>query len=352
MSDQMYLSHPVLAENSFQNASQSLDSLWASLEELVDHYPSDDESSTGNSSLECMVDDSLSQQHSPLSSPSPNFRHANPHSVPSSIHYPGHYGFQMAFSPPKKDTKSTTWTYSSSFNKLYVRMATSCPIQFKTTSPPPPGTVIRATAIYKEPQHIQHVVRRCPNHAGCLQHNESHPAPTHLIRSDHPLAAYVEDPFTNRHSVVIPHQTAQVGSDWTVNLYQFMCLGSCVGGPNRRPMQIVFTLENEHLVLGRAAVDVRICACPGRDKRVDENSLSSNSTVIKRTQCKRPLNQEASFHTTKRRKQSKPDNDVFTLTVHGKHNYDLLCRLRDSLELAAFFASQPTSTCATEHTAI
>ncbi|XP_064594384.1 cellular tumor antigen p53-like [Liolophura sinensis] len=336
MSDNMFLSYPAMAENSLQNAGQSFDSLWASLEDLVHHYQSDEESSTGNSSLECSIDDNLSQQHSPLASPSPPLRQTNPHSVPSSTHYPGHYGFQIAFSPPKKDTKSTTWTYSNSFNKLYVRMATSCPIQFKTASPPPSGTLIRATAIYKEPQHIQHVVTRCPNHASCLQHNESHPAPSHLIRSDHPLAAYVEDPFTNRHSVVIPHQTAQVGSEWTVNLYQFMCLGSCVGGPNRRPMQIVFTLEYEHTVLGRAAVDVRICACPGRDKRVDENSLSSNPTVTKRTQCKRPLNQDTSLMHTKRRKQSKPDSDVFTLTVRGQENYDLLCRLRDSLELAAF----------------
>ena len=49
-----------------------------------------------------------------------------------------------------------------------------------------------------------------------------------------------------------------------------MCLGSCVGGPNRRPIHIVFTLELENVVLGRRAIEVRICACPGRDRKQDE----------------------------------------------------------------------------------
>ena len=56
---------------------------------------------------------------------------------------------------------------------------------------------------------------------------------------------------------------------------QFMCLGSCVGGPNRRPIHIVFTLEHGNVVLGRRAVEVRICACPGRDRKQDEKSTLS-----------------------------------------------------------------------------
>lgn len=343
MSTQVLLTTmPSVAEIPSEIPEFIFDNLWSNLEQIADHYQSEDDCSEGNSSLEDLIDGNISDLCSPVSSPAVPSAKFNPHSVPSSTNYPGQYGFQMAFSPPIKDTKSTTWTYSSSANKLYVRMAASCPIQFRTTSTPPQGTIIRATAIYKEPQHIQDVVRRCPNHATSQQHNENHPAPSHLIRSDHPQAVFVEDPFTRRHSVVIPHQKAQVGSEWVVNLYQFMCLGSCVGGPNRRQMQIIFTLERDNAVLGRTAVDVRICACPGRDKRVDENALSSKPTSVKRTSSKRSLTQENGLNTTKKRKQDQSDEDVFTLTVKGKDNYDLLCRLRDSLELAMLFSCQPS----------
>ena len=83
---------------------------------------------------------------------------------------------------------------------------------------------------------------------------------------------YEDDRNTGRQSVVLPHESPQAGSEWVTNLFQFMCLGSCVGGPNRRPLQIVFTLEKDGQVLGRRAVEVRICACPGRDRKADEKS--------------------------------------------------------------------------------
>merc|ERR1711988_1265173 len=50
-----------------------------------------------------------------------------------------------------------------------------------------------------------------------------------------------------------------------------MCLGSDVGGINRRPLKVIFTLE--HLtgkVVGRKVFDVRICSCPRRDKAQEE----------------------------------------------------------------------------------
>ena len=117
-------------------------------------------------------------------------------------------------------------------------MATTCPVRFKTQGQAPANSVIRAMPIFMKPEHVQEVVKRCPNHAVSKDHNENHPAPTHLVRCEHKLARYVEDPSSHRQSVIIPHETPQAGAEWVTNLFQFMCLGSCVGGPNRYNHQL------------------------------------------------------------------------------------------------------------------
>lgn len=264
--------------------------------------------------------------HTSMQSPIP--------SVPSNTDYPGDYGFTISFSQPSKETKSTTWTYSDSLKKLYVRMATTCPIRFKCLRSPPQGAIIRAMPIFMKPEHVQEPVKRCPNHATSKEHNENHPAPTHLCRCEHKLAKYVEDGYTSRQSVIIPHETTQAGSEWVTNLFQFMCLGSCVGGPNRRPIQIVLSLEKDNQVLGRRAVEVRICACPGRDRKADEKaSLPPSKQSPKKAGKVNIINEITSI--TPGGKKRKLDEDSFTLTVKGRENYEILCRLRDSLELSS-----------------
>jgi len=62
------------------------------------------------------------------------------------------------------------------------------------------------------------------------------------------------------------------GTEWVTNLFQFMCFSSCVGGLTRRPIQVIFTLEQCGTVLGRQAVEIRICACPGRDRKNEERT--------------------------------------------------------------------------------
>ena len=260
--------------------------------------------------------------------------------VPSSTPYCGNYGFLISSQEQMKDTKSATWTYSHDLKKLFVRMAVSCPISFRTSCAPPPGSVIRATPIYVKAEHVQEPVKRCPNHATSPEFNEGHPAPKHLVRCEHKLAHYEVNPATMRQSVVFPHEQPQAGATWVTNLFQFMCFSSCVGGLNRRPFMLVFTLEHKDQVLGRQAVEVRVCACPGRDKAQEEKSAFPNKYRSKKSNTGGLYGLTSSG--LSKRKHS-DDSGEFTLSVHGIENYELLLRIRDSLELASLVRSSEST---------
>ena len=130
------------------------------------------------------------------------------------------------------------------------------------------------------------MVNRCPKH--------SHPDnltnvgfeyPQHLIRFDSPDAMYCEELESGRISVVTPLCKMRKGASFIPLLMKFMCLGSDVGGINRRPLQVIFTLEEENRnVIGCQTVNVKVCCCPKRDKTKDEERLSrTNEREEKRT---------------------------------------------------------------------
>ena len=84
--------------------------------------------------------------------------------------------------------------------------------------------------------------------------------PQHLIWFDSPDAMYCEDLELGRMSVITPLGKMQEGASFIPFLMKFMCLGSDVGGINRRPLQMFFTLEEENMnVIGRQTVDVKVC---------------------------------------------------------------------------------------------
>ncbi|XP_073512605.1 tumor protein p73 isoform X2 [Phyllobates terribilis] len=290
--------------------------------------------------------------HSPYSQPSSTFDAMSPAPViPSNTDYPGPHNFEVTFQQ-SSTAKSATWTYSPLLKKLYCQIAKTCPIQIKLSSPPPPGTVIRAMPVYKKAEHVTEVVKRCPNHELGRDFNDGQAAPaSHLIRVEgNNLSQYVDDAVTGRQSVMVPYEPPQVGTEFTTILYNFMCNSSCVGGMNRRPILIIITLETrDGQVLGRRSFEGRICACPGRDRKADEDhfreqaalneTAAKNGNANKRMSCKQsPQGVLAVGPNIKKRRHG--EEDIYYVPVRGRENFEILMKIKESLELVELVPQQ------------
>ncbi|XP_073759557.1 tumor protein p73 isoform X2 [Callorhinus ursinus] len=247
------------------------------------------------------------------------------------------------------------WLYSPLLKKLYCQIAKTCPIQIKVSTPPPPGTIVRAMPVYKKAEHVTEVVKRCPNHELGRDFNEGQSAPaSHLIRVEgNNLSQYVDDPVTGRQSVMVPYEPPQVGTEFTTILYNFMCNSSCVGGMNRRPILIIITLETrDGQVLGRRSFEGRICACPGRDRKADEDhhreqqalseSAAKHGAASKRAFKQSPAAVPALGTNVKKRRLG--DEDVYYMHVRGRENFEILMKVKESLELMELVPQQLVDT--------
>ncbi|XP_066487199.1 cellular tumor antigen p53 isoform X1 [Tiliqua scincoides] len=261
--------------------------------------------------------------------PVPDLTPITSSTVPSTEDYAGEHSFELVFETLGM-AKSVTCTYSQSLNKLFCQLGKTCPILMKVSTPPPPGSVIRAMAVYKKSEHVAEVVKRCPCHERA---SEDEATSKHLIRVEgNQQASYCSDWITHRHSVVVPYETPQVGTDCTTVLYTFMCLSSCMGGMNRRPILTIITLETQqgHL-LGRRSFEVRVCACPGRDRKTEEDG------ALKDTVCSKRSKKEGKSDSAKTRvaetSDATPENEVYNLQIRGYERYRMLKEINEALEL-------------------
>ncbi|XP_060922359.1 cellular tumor antigen p53 isoform X3 [Limanda limanda] len=254
--------------------------------------------------------------------------------VPVVTDYPGEYGFQLRFQ--KSGTaKSVTSTFSELLKKLYCQLAKTSPVEVLLSKEPPQGAVLRATAVYKKTEHVADVVRRCPHH----QTEDTAEHRSHLIRLEgSQRALYFEDPHTKRQSVTVPYEPPQLGSETTAILLSFMCNSSCMGGMNRRQILTILTLETpDGLVLGRRCFEVRVCACPGRDRKTDEDSSTKTPNGPKQTKKRKQAQGNSAPHTMVMKSKSSSsaeEEEVFTVLVKGRERYEMITKINNALEVA------------------
>jgi hypothetical protein len=67
----------------------------------------------------------------------------------------------------------------------------------------------------------------------------------YVLHIDHEQAIYEFDEKSGRYSVRMALSRPQAGTDWVTMAFRFMCKNSCLSGMNRRPTEVIFTLENE-----------------------------------------------------------------------------------------------------------
>jgi len=232
-------------------------------------------------------------------------------SSPAVTSWAGVYNFKANFMRMSNNPKHETWEYSEELNKLYINMGHKVKVGFTVENIPYEGLYIRAMPVYTDPSFFTEPVRRCPVHASpsdSTNANVPEHVRDHLVRVAHDAATYETDPKSKRLSVVVPFERPQGGTNYCGHLYEFMCLNSDVGGINRKPVMLIFTLEQAYddretlAVIGRSQVELRTCSCPKRDKKQDEVKIAkvrqvagelarSNSCFTKPTAKKRKANE-------------------------------------------------------------
>jgi len=208
--------------------------------------------------------------------------------------YPGDHKFEVKFA--KMNQKNKHWVFSTKLNKLFVDMDKWVQVEFKIGTDPPADLTIRTLPVYTEASYRREPVKRCPNHASAEEKsNRDFNFPHHIIRYQNTDTIYEEDEKSSRLFSVFPVSTPHKGTDTISRMVKFMCLGSDIGGINRRPIKVVFTLEYQGRVVGRRCIDVRVCSCPKRDQQQEEFKQNRTESDVKRIteRCVRGINLES-----------------------------------------------------------
>ncbi|XP_066935377.1 cellular tumor antigen p53-like isoform X3 [Clytia hemisphaerica] len=247
--------------------------------------------------------------------------------LPDTTIFPGNFSFELSLGPHTESaTKSADYTFSPSLKKLYVQKGAHCPFKLKTSHQPPPNTYIKILPVYKGSHVLSEPVRRCSNHAE--GDDEGNPR-YHFIRANNRQAHY-ETSDSGRLYLTIPYTGPQVGAEYQTELLSFMCFNSCGhSSHSKRRIDVIFMLENNGQVLARQVIEVRVCACPGRDRNNEEQTTPRGMG----TKAGRRGSSVACARGGKRRKLSSINGDEeMCIKTNNPIHYQILTQIQEVLE--------------------
>jgi len=179
---------------------------------------------------------------------------------PSRIEFTGSYNFKVLFEETPKISKSMPWTFSTKLMKLFCSINAAVPIQFHFGAAVPRGAYVRALLVGHDDNVI---IKTCPKHVEELKQNGAVTHPYHMMQcSSRSHALYGICSETGKYSLRFPILPFQAGVAYQSETFSFACYSSCL----RREIDAIFTLELNGEVFGRQSFNVRVCACPGRDR--------------------------------------------------------------------------------------
>lgn len=92
--------------------------------------------------------------------------------------------------------------------------------------------------------------------------------------------------------------------------------------------------------MGRHSFEIKICACPGRDRSTDENKfLKHKKNAAEKLPAKTNSVKLVSFKQKKNSSLNLEENDetTFTLVVKGRKNYEILKNLNEALRIQELY---------------
>ncbi|KAM6450717.1 cellular tumor antigen p53-like [Liasis olivaceus] len=153
--------------------------------------------------------------------------------------YAGAFGFQLDLEGLSE--LPDVW-FSEELNKVFCCRCVAFPVLMNVSFPLPSGSIIRAMAVFRDPEYAAEVVTCCPHHEQLLRDSGDVAHAEHLIQVEgNEQAEYFSDSETERHSITVPFEEF---SKSTTVWYKFMCYTSCFVNMNRRSILTIITLES------------------------------------------------------------------------------------------------------------